>query len=75
MSSSTDAERRRAELAERVAEVHAALALALEAEPVAHPQRGVDRVRAHAVLPAPAPQLLAGSPNSVRSCPFGSRSA
>ena len=53
------ADRRAAELAERVAEVHAALALALEARAVAEPQRRVDRVRAHAVLER-LPAQLAG---------------
>ena len=50
MSSSTLAQRRGAELAERVAEVHPALALAAEAEPAAQPQRRLDALLAHAVL-------------------------
>ena len=44
------AQRRRAELAERVAQVHPALAAPAEAEPLAQPQRGVDALLAHAVL-------------------------
>ena len=66
-------ERRGAELAQRVAQVHAALALAAEAEPLADPQRGGDRLVAHAVLAAPSATSV--SVSSVRTRPFGSRSA
>ena len=52
------AQRRGSQLAEGVAEVHAARAPAREAETVADPLRGVHGVGIHAVLRRLAPQLL-----------------
>ena len=68
-------ERRGAELAERVAEVHAALALAGEAEPVADPQRRVDRLRADAVLRSAAAALAAELRCAAARWAAGPRSA
>jgi hypothetical protein len=51
-------ERRGPELAEAVAEVHPALALAAEADPGAQAQRRGERVRAHPVLPDHLAPLL-----------------
>ncbi len=52
-------QRRRAELAQRVAEVHAALALAMEAQPLADAQRGGEALVAHAVLVLDEVEVLA----------------
>ena len=58
-------ERGRAELAEAVAEVHAALALAAEAEPVAQAQRRGERLVAHAVLRGELPGAAAARRRSA----------